>query len=462
MRSTLLGFLMCVSGLSAKPNVLFILSDDQRPDTIHALGNKIIETPNLDRLVKSGTTFTRAHCVNPLCVPSRVEIFTGTSGFKNGVLMRGRNKLNEKIPFWPQVMKQAGYHTWYVGKWHTAGRPSTRGFSDVNGLFSGGGGKYWKPKVDYKGDEVTGYRGWIFQTDDRKLFPEKGVGLTPDISRKFADAAIELLNRKPKKPFFLQVNFTAPHDPLLMPPGMKDKYDPMKMPLPKNYRPRHPFDHGNFNGRDEKMLPWPRTKAAIRRNLAVYYSVITDMDAQIGRILDALKKNGQDKNTIVLFSSDHGLATGSHGLMGKQNMYEHTILVPMIVSGPGIPKGAKSEALCYLRDLFPTVCELTGLQIPTSVEGKSLAPILSGKAKSVRDRVFCYFNDCQRMIRNERWKLIHYPKIKRDQLFDLKNDPDELVELSQLKKYRKTKEKLKSQLREWQRKVKDPLLSLKK
>jgi arylsulfatase A-like enzyme len=443
-----------VPSVQAKPpNVLFLLADDQRPDTIAALGNKIIDTPYLDSLVKEGTTFTRATCANPLCVPSRVEILTGTSGFRNGVLPGVSNTLKPGLAWWPEVLSKGGYHTWYVGKWHTAGRPSTRGYEESLGLFGSGAGAKAPPQVDFKGRPVTGYRGWVFQTDDRKLFLDRGIGLTPDISNRFADAAITFLKRKPQRPFFLHVNFTAPHDPLLWPPGFEKKYDPKKMPLPVNYLPRHPFDHGNIRGRDEVLLPFPRTKRDIREELAAYYAVISHLDQAIGRILNTLKETGQADNTIVIFSSDHGLAIGSHGLRGKQNMYEHTIGVPLILRGPGIPRNARRDAQVYLRDLFPTVCELAHLEIPSSVQGKSLAGVIAGKEKQVYPHIFGYFKDVQRMIRTERWKLIYYPKINRYQLFDLSNDPHELKDLAQEAKYARVRAELKEKLEAWQREV---------
>lgn len=171
-------------------------------------------------------------------------------------------------------MHEAGYHTWYVGKWHTLGRPSRRGYSDSLGLFAGGGGKLWKDQNDFKGSPITGYRGWVFQTDKRIIFPEKGVGLTANTNIHFADAAIEFIQRKTDSPFFLHVNFTAPHDPLIMPTGYENKYPPDQIPIPKNYLSEYPFDHGNFDGRDEKMLSRPRTKQAVRENLAMYYRVV--------------------------------------------------------------------------------------------------------------------------------------------------------------------------------------------
>jgi arylsulfatase A-like enzyme len=338
-------------------------------------------------------------------------------------------KIRPELATWPRTMGEGGYNSWYVGKWHNNDKPSAHGFSESRGLYAGGGRRWYKPQVDWKGMEVTGYRNWLFQKEDGQRFPERGVGLTSDISAQFAEAAISFIRCKTEKPFFLQVNFTAPHDPLLMPPGYENKYDPTKIPLPKNFLPRHPFDHGNFDGRDEKMLPWPRDPVMVRKNLAVYYAVISHMDEQIGRILDILEETKQTKDTLVIFTSDHGLAVGSHGLMGKQNMYEHTIRVPLVMAGPGIPKGKRNEALCYLRDLFPTICDLIGLPIPKSVEGRSLKPVIREEKNSVYSEIYGYFRDKQRMVRDKRWKLIHYPEIDRYQLFDLNKDPFEKNDL---------------------------------
>lgn len=440
-----------------RPNVLFLLSDDQRPDTIHALGNSVIQTPNLDRLIREGTTFVRAVASYPLCVPSRAEMLTGATSFRSGVLPQQGGRLDPSLETWAEAMREAGYHTWYVGKWHTSGRPSDHGYEETRGLFASGGGKPTVPK-DVHGREVTGYRGWVFQTDAGKTFPDRGVGLTPDISNRIADAAIDFIARKPERPFFLHVNFTAPHDPLLVPPGYEDMYRPEAMPLPANFRPLHPFDHGNFWGRDEQLLPWPRTPADVRADLAAYYAVISHLDASIGRILKALEETDQLERTLIIFASDHGLAIGSHGLRGKQNMYEHTIGVPLILRGPAIPRGRRTKAQVYLRDLFPTTCELTGVPIPESVQGTSFAPILSGtKAASYR-YVFGLYEDSQRMVRGERYKLIEYPRIERTQLFDLEKDPWELNNLADNPAYASTVQELRAALRAWQREMRDPLV----
>lgn len=442
---------------SERPNVLFILTDEQRPDTIHALGNPRIETPHLDALARRGVAFTRAVCANPICTPSRAEILSGCSSFSNGVLDFGR-QIDPQLKLWPQAMQDAGYRTWYVGKWHNDGKPIQRGFDETNGLFTGGGGKWWKDQLDWKGLAVTGYRGWVFQDDEGNKFPDRGVGLTPDISAQFADAAIALIRRKQDRPFFLQVCFTAPHDPLFFPTGYENKYSPDEIPLPANFLPEHPFDHGNFDGRDEKLLPWPRTPEMVRKNLAVYYAVISHMDAQIGRMIAALREAKQLDNTIVIFSSDHGLGVGSHGLRGKQNMYEHTINVPMIIAGPMLPQGERRSAQVYLRDLFPTTCELAGIDVPNTVQAKSFAATITDAEAVTHPHVFCYFRDKQRMIRDARWKLIHYPAVKRWQLFDLEADPHEMENLIDDPRHADILARLRALLRAEQTKAGDPVI----
>jgi arylsulfatase A-like enzyme len=417
-------------GAASRPNVLLIVTDDQRPDTIAALGNRYIQTPNVDTLVRRGTAFTRATCAHPLCYPSRAELLTGCTGFRNGTF--SELKLNPGVPVWPQTMKDAGYRTCYVGKWHTAGRPSKIGYDECDGLY-GSGRPVAENYADFRGRPATGYGGWQFQTDAGERFPEKGLGLTPDISSEFADAAIRLIQKPSDRPFFIHVNFTAPHDPRLWPPGYEKKYEAAKLPLPANFKPEHPFDHGNARGRDELLLPFPRTKDDIQQELACYYAVISHLDEQIGRIFKALDNTALDntaqrENTIIIFTSDHGLGLGSHGLVGKQNMYEHTINVPLVMAGPGIPAGQRTAAQCYLRDLFPTICELAGIS-PPAVDGQSLVPVLRGEKSEIYPFIVGYFQDSQRMIREGDWKLTWYPKTNRWQLFNVADDPNELRDL---------------------------------
>ncbi len=445
-----------------RPNVLFLLTDDQRPDTICALGNEHIDTPNLDALVRRGMAFSQAMAPYPHCGPSREEIATGCHRFRiRRDLSRNKGKLT--LPTWAQTMRRAGYRTWYVGKWDGFGTARGFGFEETQAYFVKRAGELPPDKrrlvveQDWKGRKVTAFTARVFQTNDGRLLAEKGVGITPTISEDFADGVIRLINRKPKEPFFLQVGFSAPHDPLLMPPGYEDKYAAEKIPLPPNFRPQHPFDHGCLGNRDEvALLPAPRTADAVRAELAMYYAVISHLDEQIGRIVEALKTSGQLDTTLIIFSSDQGLALGSHGLMGKDNMYEHTVGVPLIFAGPGIPAGRRGNAQCYLRDLYPTVCELVGIEIPQSVRGRSLVPVLRGQTDSVHPFVVGYWGSVQRMIRTQSWKLIHYPKIGKLQLFDLTSDPYELENLAEHPHYHHVVAQLRGKLRAWQQEAGDP------
>ncbi|MBM3794945.1 MAG: DUF4976 domain-containing protein [Acidobacteria bacterium] len=245
-----------------------------------------------------------------------------------------------------------------------------------------------------------------------------------------ADEAIAFLTqRDPAKPFFLYLAFSAPHDPRVAAKPYMDRFERANLPLPRNYRPLHPFDNGEQLVRDELLAGFPRTEDEVRGHLHDYYAVMNALDGHIGRLLAHLKQTGQYDNTIIVFSSDHGLAIGSHGLMGKQSLYEDAMKPPLIFAGPGIKPGSTS-ALVYLLDIFPTVVDLAGGTPPAGLDGRSLRPVIARRAKSVRPTLFCSYRDVQRMVRDERWKLIRYPKINRSQLFDLKNDPDELRDLA--------------------------------
>ncbi len=232
------------------------------------------------------------------------------------------------------------------------------------------------------------------------------------------------------KPWVMYVPFTAPHDPREAPKEWHDKFDAAKMTVPANFMPEHPFDNGELVVRDEKLEKFPRTKEAIQKHWAEYHAIIAHMDAQIGRVLAALEKSGQAKNTIIIFAADNGLAMGSHGLMGKQNVYEHSVQVPLIIGGAGLPTGKKSDAMCYILDLCPTICEMAGAKVPVDIAGKSLVPIVRGEATEHRPVLLFAYRHLMRGVRDERFKAIWYPPSNRWQLFDLQNDPDELKDRS--------------------------------
>lgn len=425
----------------ARPNILVLLSDDQRADTIAAMGNPRISTPNLDRLVRSGTVFTRAYCMGSMqgavCVPSRAMLLTGRT------LFRVRDHLDGQAT-WPEAFAASGYATFATGKWHNQAGSLLRSFRRGESLFLGGmGDPYTLPLQDI--------------TAEHTLTPRKPSG-THSVER-FADAAVAFLREQSgRTPFLCYVAFNAPHDPRKAPASYHRRYAGDPPPLPANYLPEHPFDNGELAIRDEKLAPRPRTPEIVRRHLADYYASITFLDAQVGRILDALEASGQASNTMVVFTSDHGLAIGSHGLFGKQNLYEHSMRSPLILGGPGIPRGHRIDALCYLLDIFPTLGDLAGVPPPTGSEGLSLAPVLRGERRSTRDAIFTAYRKVQRAVRDERWKLIVYPAIGRTQLFDLENDPDELHDLAADPGHRDRVERMRGLLLDRQRTLGDPLV----
>jgi arylsulfatase A-like enzyme len=182
--------------------------------------------------------------------------------------------------------------------------------------------------------------------------------------------------------------------------------------------------------RDEKLLPWPRPQEQVRAMISEYYRYVSYLDSQIGRILDALAASPYARNTIVVFSADSGVARGSHGLIGKQNVYEHSMRVPLIISGPGIPAGKRTDAMCYLFDVLPTLGKLCQINGPTTNEGIEFTSTIHDPAKPARSQLMFAYMNVQRAVRDERWKLIRYPQIDRTQLFDLQADPYETNNLA--------------------------------
>jgi len=423
-----------------RPNILFLFSDDQRADTIAALGNPHIKTPHLDHLVASGVTFRNNYIFGgnsgAVCVPSRAMLMSGKTWFHVDTVTLKDAKL------FPEVLAENGYVTFGTGKWHN-GQPSwLRCFQKGKSVMFGGMSDHTKVPVRDLSPDGT-------------LTPERtGEKFSSEL---FADAAIDFLkNHDRKKPFFAYVAFTAPHDPRNPPLSYRQAYYRRLPPLPPNFLPQLPFDNGAMRGgRDENLGAWPRTEAMIRDQLAEYYGLITHMDEQIGRILAALKKTGEADNTIIIYAADNGLALGSHGLLGKQNVFEHSMRVPLTIVGPGIPRRKSISAFTYLLDLFPTLCDVLNVPCPAGLEGESLRPLWEGKKDRIRDSVFLPYLQIQRAVRDERWKLIAYPKIGHLQLFDLQNDPHETANLIDRPEYATHVARLLKLMKEWQAKVGD-------
>ena len=448
-----------------RPNILFFFTDDQRFDTIHALGCGDIITPTLDTLVEQGTAFTRAHIMGghcgAICMPSRAMLMTGRSLFH--LDLDGVN-IPETHVTMPELLRREGYVTFGTGKWHNGPAAYTRSFGDGGEIFFGGMNDHWNvPANDYRPDgdypAPKPHTAWCDDTEYTWRVPYDHVHKGKHSSELFADATMDFLRRRDEsRPFFAYVSFMAPHDPRTMPREYLEMYDPDEAPLPPNFMPAHPFDNGELRVRDELLAPFPRTPEEIRRHIAAYYAMITHADAQLARVLDVLRETGQAENTIILFASDNGLAVGRHGLMGKQNMYDHSVRVPLIMAGPGIPKGERRDALCYLLDIFPTVCDFVGLDTPASVEGRSLAPAMRDPSNRVRDGLHFAYRHFQRATRDERHKLIEYvvDGVRTTQLFDLEADPWEMNDLSEDPKRSEDVERLRKQLRRWRDEYDDP------
>ncbi len=395
------------------PNILFLFADDLRADALGATGNPHIRSPHIDLLAQQGISFQQAYCMGSIhgavCIPSRAMLMGGKT------LFRTRMDLAGQVTF-PELLGRAGYATFVTGKWHNGQAALLRSFEQGRSVMLGGMSDHSQVPVhdiDSAGTLVG---------------PRTADGFS---STEFADAAVDFLNsQRTDQPFLCYVAFTAPHDPRMPPASFAEMYRDSLPPLPANFLPRHPFDTGQLTVRDEVLAGWPRTADVIQQQLAEYYGMITQMDEQIGRIMAALKQRGDAGNTVVIFAADHGLALGSHGLLGKQSLYEHSMRAPLILVGPGIGAGQTSEELVYLHDLFATICDYAGVAIPDAVEGRSLRPVMEGSARGVRDSLFTAYAQYGRAVRQGDWKLIRWPQVNKTQLFNLAEDPDEMHDLS--------------------------------
>ncbi len=415
-----------IEAAKKRPNFLFILTDDQSPETLSTYGNKICHTPHIDELAARGMTFDDAHhmgsWVGAVCTASRTMIMTGRTLW-NAPGARGpgiqfpkdfRKRAAEQSL--PAVFNRAGYDTYRTCKVGNS-------FNEANELFD-------------ESDTATMRQGNSYNG-----------------SRWHGDKVIDYLKRREarndKDPFLIYFGFSHPHDPRNAIPKLAEKYgvsndgpgdkaNPKSPPVRSNYLPAHPFPHGHPGLRDEVAVQGvmeKRDEATIRNELGREYACIENIDRQIGRVIARLKKMGEYENTYIIFTSDHGIAVGRHGLMGKQNLYEHTWRVPFIVSGPGIKPGSRASGYCYLLDVFPTFCDLAGIEIPETVDGKSFRPVLEGKCERIRDSLYGVYcggtKPGMRSIKTNGWKLIEYDvldgKVRKTQLFNLKENPFEYL-----------------------------------
>jgi arylsulfatase A-like enzyme len=458
--------------------VLFIVADDHRAGAIGSLGTPAVQTPTFDALATRGVAFTNTHLMGgrapAVCVPGRAGLYTGANTFRAIPDPTWRTRLNPELALLPETFRRAGYRTHHVGKWHNGTEAFMRCFESARAIYCLAGQRTTRP--DGLADH---WHLWVHDFDPTGEYPREAQYVTPGephSSELFADRAIDFLREYPddlddgdRSPFFLSLATYAPHDPRTAPPEYHALYDPNDVALPPNALPQHPFDNGHLDVRDELLAPFPRTPDVIRRHLADYYAMITHLDAQLGRVLRALAERRDAENTIVVYTADHGLAVGQHGLLGKQNMYQHTVRIPLLMAGPGLPSGTRVDALTYNQDVFPTLCALAGVPIPDTVEGHSLLPLIDGTTERLYDTVYAVYRNVQRMVSDGQWKLIRYYRSVDDitgavvgtdrvQLFHLTEDPWELCDLSPYLDQPERLARLAGQLADWQQRVEDPLL----
>lgn len=445
-----------------RPNFLFMIADDLTYRSIHALNNSEVHTPHLDRLAASGTVFT--HCFHQgswsgaVCLPSRTMLNTGLTAFR-------AQQHDDEVQTWGQTLGAAGYDTYICGKWHLSPPLLGRSFHEMGPIGPAmfvstpeNGQAYNRPSPgnNWQPDNETQRGHWVSAALWRNATPDRiehACGVYADVASDFLTN--HLAHRD--KPFFMYVGFNSPHDPRQSPKEYLDLYPADKIEIPPNYLSEHPFDQGDARIRDEMLAPFPRTREAVQLHRREYYGLISYMDAQIGRILNALEQSGRAANTYIILTADHGLAVGEHGLMGKQNLYECSVRMPLMLAGPGIKPGKVVDRLVYQHSMYATTCELAGVPVPSTVEFPSLVPLLHGD-KVLHDAVFCRYIDYQRSVRSARYKLIVYPKAKQIQLFDIDQDPWETRNLADDAAHGDVKQDLWARLLRFQKELDDPLV----
>ena len=429
-----------------RPNIILLFADDQRADTIGAHGNPHIQTPNLDQLVREGFSFRRNYCAGSfsgaVCIASRAMLMTGRH-WMNLPANKPQSNWDDAVTLPAQLASNGNYKSFIVGKWHNGKDTLDRAFTDGRSIYMGGMANH----ADFQVQDLT----------DGELSPKRSAGGFS--SKVFADEAVNFIQTTEKdQPFFLYVAFMAPHDPRNPPEKYRQIYYDKRPPLPENFLPQHPFQNASqtVSGRDESLAPWPRTKSDISDQLCEYYGLVTHLDEQVGRVLTALKQSQHAQNTVVIYTADHGLAMGSHGLLGKQNVYEQSMRCPLILSGPGVPKGKSSDSLTYIHDLYATVCDLAEIETPDGIDAQNLSPVMNGRTQKVRDSLFLPFQDNQRTVRDGKWKLHVYPKINHQLLFDLSSDPHETRNLAAVPAHKAEVDRMYALMKSWRERLGDP------
>ncbi|MFR9650522.1 MAG: sulfatase-like hydrolase/transferase [Rikenellaceae bacterium] len=422
---------------SERPNVLFIFVDDMTFNGLNALGRSDVISPNFDKLIAEGTRFSNVYNMGgwngAVSQASRSQLFTGRYLWNSQRCEENQyeKNLNTRTT-WPAVMKDAGYDTYMTGKWHVYHVDPKQVFDEVGTVRPG------MPDVNLHNYPNAYNRPLSRDNDTWSASAQDGSGYWlggKHWSEVQADQCIGAIEAgaKSDNPFFIYCAFNAPHDPRQSPQRYLDMYDVDKITVPTSFQPLHPLMEEMDSGvdlRDEALAPFPRTEYAVQKHLQEYYGIITHLDDQIGRVIKSLKKSGQYDNTLIVFTADNGLAMGRHGLIGKQNMYEHSMKIPLLFIGDGIAKGESRDQMLYMQDLVPTIYDIVGIERPKDMNFISQIDALKdSNSKCKRPYIYGAYIYSQRMIRNDRYKLIFIPAGQHVLLFDLENDPEEMNNL---------------------------------
>lgn len=425
---------------SDAPNILWICTDQQRWNTIGALGNKFVHTPNLDRLVREGVSFLNAFCQAPACTPSRASFMTGMYPATVHACKLGMDHWPETVPLISQMLHNAGYDCGLAGKLHLstamAHRPEKRPKND-------GYRKFYFSHSPSQGGSSNQYLVWLHKNGFNYDSIHKKNGYIPTQYHQTtwcASKAIEFIKEDREQPWFFSLNFYDPHPPLDPPKEFLDKYNINMLPKPwvndSDIQEKRELNDIFFQSKPRKYTPQEN-----KEREAKYWAQIDLIDQNIGRILDILRKTGQLDNTLIIFSTDHGDMLGDHGFVAKGcRFYEGLVHVPLIFWYPkALKHNLQSKALIELIDIVPTLLDVVGLYIPDRIQGKTLLPILTGKASPDSFRRFvrssCY--NCfatpenekgsyGTMLRTKHYKIINYHSpVSKGELYDLKKDPKE-------------------------------------
>ncbi|MGJ8638227.1 MAG: sulfatase-like hydrolase/transferase [Opitutaceae bacterium] len=444
-----------------RPNILFLFGDDHAYDSIGLMSDGYVKTPTIDRLAAEGVYFERAYNMGAwsgaVCVASRTMLNTGTTLWNAERLFRA-NQVASRLS-WSERLKAAGYSTYFTGKWHVKGYAPEKLFDRCGTIRPGmprtegdgnrpilGKDDQWSPSAPELGGYWEGGQHWSEVTTDETI-----------------DFLINYSKAESSEPFFAYVGFNAPHDPRQSPQAYLDMYPTESVPLPRSFMPSYPYtkEIGVWNVRAERLAPRPRTEFAIKTHRREYYALVSHLDAQLGRIIETLKAQGLYENTIVVYTSDHGLSLGNHSFMAKQSMYDHSLASPFIISGPGIPKAVRSQQRIFIQDIVPTTLELAGQSASEfkDIEFQSLLPLSDSGTGRQGTPIYGGYRDFSRCVVDGQWKLIHYVEIDTYRLFNLQADPHELLDLAKSPEHQQRLETLRELLAQQQERYADRLVS---